>query len=193
MAQAREVLRFYRDFARGCPDEMLAAAALMTSHEGAPVAVIIASYIGAIETGEALMAPLRSFGSPLVDTIAPTSYVELNSLFDAAVPYGNVQRYWKSSFLKEIPDDLIEIFVERSAKFLSPMSMVLFFHMHGAVTRIDRDFDGIRIARRPMGLRCDLAMDRSGGGGRPHKMDPRVLDGSRAFRHRRSVCQSSRR
>ena len=139
MAQAREVLRFYRDFARGCPDEMLAAAALMTSHEGAPVAVIIVSYIGAIETGEALMAPLRSFGSPLVDTIAPTSYVELNSLFDAAVPYGNVQRYWKSSFLKEIPDDLIEIFVERSAKFLSPMSMVLFFHMHGAVTRIDRN------------------------------------------------------
>jgi FAD/FMN-containing dehydrogenase len=51
MAQAREVLRFYRDFARGCPDEMLAAAALMTSHEGAPVAVIIASYTGAIETG----------------------------------------------------------------------------------------------------------------------------------------------
>ena len=34
---------------------------------------------------------------------------------------------------------MIEIFVERSAKFLSPMSMVLFFHLHGAVTRIDRD------------------------------------------------------
>src|ERR1043166_7125544 len=87
MEKAGEMLRFYRDFCRSCPDEMLAAAALMTSHEGTPVAVIIASYIGDIETGEALMAPLRSFGSPLADTIAPTSYVELNSLFDAAVPY----------------------------------------------------------------------------------------------------------
>ena len=29
----------------------------------------------------------------------------LNSLFDAAVPYGAVQRYWKSSFLKELGDD----------------------------------------------------------------------------------------
>jgi len=135
--QAREVLRFYRDFARGCPDEMLAAASLMTSPEGAPVAVIIVSYIGDIAKGEALVAPLRQFGSPLADTIAPTSYAQLNTLFDAAVPYGGVQRYWKSSFLKELGDDLIEVFIERSAKFLSPMSMVLFFHMHGAATRAD--------------------------------------------------------
>jgi hypothetical protein len=131
------VLRFYRDFCRGCPDEMLAAASLMTSHEGTPVAVIIASYIGDIAKGEAAMAPLRQFGSPLADTIAPTSYAQLNTLFDTAVPYGNVHRYWKSSFLKELGDDLIEVFVERSAKFLSPMSMVLFFHMHGAAIRAD--------------------------------------------------------
>jgi hypothetical protein len=49
-----------------------------------------------------------------------------------AAPYGGVQRYWKSSFLKELGDDLIEILIERSAKMLSPMSMVLFFHLHGA-------------------------------------------------------------
>ncbi len=137
MDQAREVLRFYRDFARGCPDEMLAAAALMTSPEGAPVVVIIVSYIGDIAKGEALVAPLRNFGSPLADTIAPTTYVQLNTLFDAAVPYGGVQRYWKSSFLKELGNDVIEILIERSAKMLSPMSMVLFFHMHGAATRAD--------------------------------------------------------
>jgi FAD/FMN-containing dehydrogenase len=135
--KARDVLRFYRDFCRSCPDEMLAAASLMTSPEGAPVAVIIVSYIGDIAKGEALVAPLRKFGSPLADTIAPTSYTELNTLFDAAVPYGGVQRYWKSSFLKDLGDDLIEVFIERSAKFLSPMSMVLFFHMHGAATRAD--------------------------------------------------------
>src|SRR5437016_5505781 len=139
MDKAGEVLRFYRDFCRSCPDEMLAAAALMTSPEGMPIAVIVASYIGDIEEGEKLMAPLRKFGSPLADTIAPTSYVALNSLFDAAVPYGGVQRYWKSSFLKELGDDLIEILVERSAKFLSPMSMVMFFHLHGAAVRVDRD------------------------------------------------------
>jgi len=60
---------------------------------------------------EEALAPVRRFGTPLADTIAPTSYVELNGLLDAAVPYGGVQRYWKSSFLKELGDDLLDIFV----------------------------------------------------------------------------------
>ena len=137
MAKAKEVLRFYREFARNCPDEALAAAALMTSPEGEPVVAIIVSYIGDPRTGEAVLAPLRKFGSPLLDTIAPTSYVQLNTLFDAAVPYGGVQRYWKSSFLSELGDELLDIMIARSAKMLSPMSMVLFFHMHGAATRVD--------------------------------------------------------
>jgi FAD/FMN-containing dehydrogenase len=139
ISEAKVVLRFYRDFCRSCPDEMLAAAALMTSQDGTPVAVIIAAHIGDLSAGERLMAPLRQFGTPLADTIAPTSYVELNTLFDAAVPYGGVQRYWKSSFLKELGDDVLDIMIARSAKMLSPMSMVLFFHMHGAATRADRD------------------------------------------------------
>ena len=147
MARAKEMLRFYRDFCRGCPDEMLAAAALMTSHEGEPVAVIIASYIGDLAEGERAMAPLRKFGTPLADTIAPTSYVQLNTLFDAAVPYGGVQRYWKSSFLDELGDQLLDIMVARAAKMLSPMSMVLFFHMHGAAARVDRDATAFGLRR----------------------------------------------
>ena len=147
MARAKEMLRFYRDFCRGCPDEMLAAAALMTSHEGEPVAVIIASYIGDLAEGERAMAPLRKFGTPLADTIAPTSYVQLNTLFDAAVPYGGVQRYWKSSFLDELGDQLLDIMVARAATMLSPMSMVLFFHMHGAAARVDRDATAFGLRR----------------------------------------------
>ena len=139
IAQAGELLRFYRDFARSCPDEMMAAAALMTSAEGMPIAAIAVSYIGDIEKGEELVKPVRQFGSPLADTIASTSYVALNSLIDATVPYGAVQRYWKSSFLKQISDEVIDIAVARTAKFLSPMSMVLFFHLHGAAARVDRD------------------------------------------------------
>jgi FAD/FMN-containing dehydrogenase len=139
MTEAKKVLQFYRDFAAGCPDEMLAAAALMTAQDGAPVAVIIAAHIGDLATGERLMAPLRKFGSPLADTIAPTSYVQLNTLFDAAVPYGGVHRYWKSSFLNKLGDELLDIMTGRAERMLSPMSMVLFFHMHGAAARADKN------------------------------------------------------
>ena len=137
MAKAREVLRFYRNYARTCPDALTAFAALMTSHEGDPVVAIVVGYIGDLADGEALVAPVRKFGSPLVDTIAPMSYVQLNQMFDAAFPYGRVQRYWKSSFLKQLGDDVLEILIDRAATMRSLMSMVGFFHVHGAATRVD--------------------------------------------------------
>jgi FAD/FMN-containing dehydrogenase len=137
MAKAREVLRFYRDYARTCPDALTAFAALMTSHEGDPVVAIVVGYIGDLAEGEALVTPVRKFGSPLVDTIAPMSYEQLNQMFDAAFPYGGVQRYWKSSFLKQLGDDVLEILIDRAATMRSPMSMVGFFHVHGAATRVD--------------------------------------------------------
>jgi FAD/FMN-containing dehydrogenase len=137
MAQAREVLRFYRDYARSCPDELTAFAGMLTSPDGEPVVAIIVGYIGEHAAGEKLVAPVRKFGTPLVDTIAPTSYVELNKLFDATFPYGGVQRYWKSSFLKDLGDDVLEILIDRAGTMRSPLSLVGFFHVHGAATRVD--------------------------------------------------------
>jgi FAD/FMN-containing dehydrogenase len=139
LANAKDVLRFYREYARSTPDELTAFAALMTSSEGAPVVAIIVGYIGPMAEGERLVAPVRKFGSPIADTIGPMSYVQLNTMFDAAFPYGGVQRYWKSSFLKHLGDDVLEILVDRAATMPSPMSMVGFFHVHGAASRVHPD------------------------------------------------------
>jgi FAD/FMN-containing dehydrogenase len=139
MTKAKEVLRFYREYARTCPDELTAFAALMTSPEGTPVVAIVVGYIGPIAEGERLVAPVRKFGSPVADTIGPMSYVQLNTMLDAAFPYGGVQRYWKSSFLSQLGDDVLDILVDRAATMPSPMSMVGFFHVHGAATRVDQN------------------------------------------------------
>jgi FAD/FMN-containing dehydrogenase len=137
LAKAPEVMRFYREFARDCPDELTAFAAMMTSPEGDPVVAIVVGHIGDLAAGEKLVMPVRKFGTPLADTIAPTSYVALNTMFDGAFPYGGVQRYWKSSFLRELGDEALDILVDRARTMRSPMSMVGFFHVHGAATRVD--------------------------------------------------------
>lgn len=49
---------------------------------------ISARFAGPVERGEELLRPLREFGRPLVDAIAPRPYVELQGLFDPAVPHG---------------------------------------------------------------------------------------------------------
>ena len=111
----------------------------MTTPDGVPVVAIVVGYIALFAAGEQLVAPVRKFGAPLVDTIGPMSYVQLNTMFDAAFPYGGVQRYWKSSFLKRLGDDVLEILVARAAAIPFSMSMVGFFHVHGAASRVHPD------------------------------------------------------
>ncbi|MFQ6028885.1 MAG: FAD-binding oxidoreductase [Dehalococcoidia bacterium] len=139
MSKAKEVLRFYRDFASQCSDELTAFAAMMISPEGDPVVAIVVGYIGPIEDGEREVEAVRQFGPPLADTIGPMTYSQINSMLDDAFPYGEVHRYWKSSFIKDLGDEVIDLLVDRTASITSPMSMVGFFHVHGAATRVGPD------------------------------------------------------
>lgn len=60
----------------------------------------------------------------------------MQSLLDAAAPKG-LRRYWKSGYFTELNDDLIEIYIRNIASRTSSMSAVLFFHIRGAITRMD--------------------------------------------------------
>jgi FAD/FMN-containing dehydrogenase len=133
--QAREVLRFYRDFSSHSPDELTSAAALATSPEGQPITLIALCYSGPIEEGERVLEPLRQFGPPAADLIGPKTYLEIQSMLDpAAFPHG-IERYWKSGFLKQVDDQLIDLVVDRSTA-LNPLSFILFFHFRGAAGRV---------------------------------------------------------
>jgi len=132
--QAREVLRFYRTFSAAAPDDLTAFAMMMTLPDGPQTFGVAVAWVGGMQEGEAVLAPLRSFGSPLADMIGPIPYVQMQQLFDAAVPHG-IARYWKSGYFLTLSDELIEILVTRGAE-LSPMSALLLFHMHGALGRV---------------------------------------------------------
>ena len=70
-ARAREVLRFYRDFYGAAPDEVSADAVFLTTPEGQRLLAISACYVGSVEVGERALRPLRAFGRPVQDLIAP--------------------------------------------------------------------------------------------------------------------------
>jgi FAD/FMN-containing dehydrogenase len=59
----------------------------------------------------------------------------MNTLLDGAYPRGALY-YWKSNFLSELDDDLIDTAVEQFASTPSPMNGILFEHFHGAVSRV---------------------------------------------------------
>ena len=106
LAHAREVLRFYREFAATQPDELTTYAALLTPPEGTPVVALVCCYAGRLEDGERAVTPLRRFGAPVADTIGPLPYLAVQGTIGAGFPAGR-RNYWKSSLLREIGDEII--------------------------------------------------------------------------------------
>jgi hypothetical protein len=135
-AKARDVLRFYHEFASGCPDELSTSALLGRAPDGSLVAGITVCYCGAIEEGERVLRPLRAFGSPLEDGIRPMAYTALQSAPDEGFPPGQ-QHYWKSSNLEHLSDEAIEVMVRLVKEMPSPSSGVGLQQMHGAASRVD--------------------------------------------------------
>jgi FAD/FMN-containing dehydrogenase len=135
-AAARDVLRFYRDFCRSLPDEAEAYAALLTSPDGDPLTALLLGYNGPLDEGERVLAPARQFGSPIADLVSPMPYVQRQTLIDDLGVHG-IHRYWKSGFMPELSDDMIDLTVERAETMTSPMSLVGLFYVHGAAARVD--------------------------------------------------------
>jgi hypothetical protein len=134
--QARDVLRFYRDFSASLPDEAEAYAALLTAPEGMPVAALLLGYNGPIAEGEKVLAPARRFGKPVADVVGPMPYAARQRMLDEPNAVHGLQRYWRSAFTEQISDGLIDVMVDGASKFSSPLSALLFFQMHGAATRV---------------------------------------------------------
>lgn len=135
---AKEVLRFYRDFTANAPDEVSCYCGLLTGPDGNLAAGLLAAYIGPIDQGESVLRPARDFGSPVLDAVGPMSYSDLNMMLDAANQPG-FHNYWKSDFLRELNDEAIETLVDYTARVPSPMSQVVLEHVHGAVQRVNAD------------------------------------------------------
>jgi len=135
LVQAREVLRFYREYTSSAPDELTVYASLLTTPGGLPAIAISLCYCGPLVEGERAVAPLRQFGTPLVDQIRPRSYLGMITQADAGAPAGR-NYYEKASTLSELNDEAIEALVEYGAACTSPWSQILIQHVHGKASRV---------------------------------------------------------
>jgi FAD/FMN-containing dehydrogenase len=136
--RAGEVLRFFREVTASVPDELTLNAGLLHAPDGSgvPLAAIVACHCGSLAEGEAGTRQIKRFGSPIVDTIGPASYVDTNTtIFDPGFPRG-ARNYWKSSFLAQLGDAAIDALIAQFAVCPSPMSVLVLEHFHGAAARV---------------------------------------------------------
>jgi FAD/FMN-containing dehydrogenase len=133
--KARQVLEFYRAFNATAPDELTTFAGLMVSPEGAPIVALIVCYAGDPERGAEVLRPLREFGPPLADTIAPVPYTQHQQMLDEGFPAG-LQVYWRSHFLKTLDDAALDTILQHFAGLTSPLSAIVLEQFGGAVGRV---------------------------------------------------------
>jgi len=137
-SQARAAMKFYGEFMRTAPDELVAAAVLMTAPDGQKACGIAMACVGDPARAERTVAPLKAFGAPVLDAVGPIPYVGQQLLLEAAMP-PNVLNYWKAEFVRDISDDLIDGAIDAFARVASPMSSLLLFPIHGAARRVAQD------------------------------------------------------
>jgi FAD/FMN-containing dehydrogenase len=142
-----DVLRFYRELVTDAPDELGTVLRLGTipplpvvdeDLHFRPAIAVASCYAGPVEDGERAVRALRQFGTPLVDLVGPTRYVDHQSSLDDTVPHG-WHYYWKATNLTHLSDEVIDIIAAHAYGATSPRSYAAMFHMGGAVARAPRD------------------------------------------------------
>ena len=134
---APDLLRFYRSAVADASDDLTVFAGLVHAPDGsgAKLAALIAFHTGDAGEAERDLAPFKTWGSPLMVDVGPMPYPVMNTLLDAGFPAGSLN-YWLSSFTRGLPDELIDVAIERFATVPSAMTGILLEHFHGAVTRV---------------------------------------------------------
>jgi FAD/FMN-containing dehydrogenase len=145
MDQAEKVVSVYREFTAAAPDELTCvlmlrlappAPFLPTEIHGKPIAGIVACHAGPLEEAEKALRPLKEFGSPVADTIAPIPFAVHQSALDGSAPSGRYY-YWKSDYLPGVTDASQEVILERTREFPSPESALVVFQLGGAAARME--------------------------------------------------------
>ncbi|MGH8197991.1 MAG: FAD-binding oxidoreductase [Steroidobacteraceae bacterium] len=136
IAQARDVLRYYRDISPTLPEELYIECALLSNKEGPYVAMEVC-WSGDHSEGEAQLKPIRAFGKPVFDDIARIRYVDMQTYSDESLAVGKYY-YAKNGFLQRLADDGIDLVLDvyqRDSKLF-----VLFFDpCDGAYRRVAPD------------------------------------------------------
>jgi len=144
MADAPQVLRFYRDWVADCPDELMTivtqrrAPALPTTPAdlvGKPVIAVVACYAGPVEEGRRVLQGLKRFGSPVLDQCEPTTFLAHQQLLDPSFRHG-WWYYVRSCDVAELTDDVIDLVSDYGSRITSPVSSLALWQLGGAVGRV---------------------------------------------------------
>jgi hypothetical protein len=129
-----EALRRFREVVAGAPRDLSCGALLPLDESLEPTLTIAPCYTGSDTDAEELRV-LRSAPGLVSDCVGRLAFLGQQHLFNP--PYGEDRNYWKSQFVSELPDELIDELLRRMTALARPPGQVLFESLHGAPKEAD--------------------------------------------------------
>jgi len=126
-------LRAYRALVAAAPRDMSCQAFVALTESLEPYLVVVPCYTG--NGDHAGLHPLRAAPGLVTDGVREHSFVGQQHLFNPA--YGADRNYWKSSFVRDLPDELIDDLIGRMQALGRPPGQLLIESLHGAPKDVD--------------------------------------------------------
>ena len=128
-AGVADALRRYRDLAARAPRDLSCETVLAVDETVEPILVVAPCYTGS-DGNPSDVSELRSLPGVVDDGVRPRSFVSQQHLFNP--PYGEDRNYWKSHFVRELPDELIDGLLGRMVALGRSPGQILIESLHGA-------------------------------------------------------------
>ena len=141
---AHDLLRTFREWAPGAPDDVTALVNLTTAPplpvipeewHGKKVAALIAASAGPVDAGDGLLGGFRGVAEPIADLLGPMPYQVIQTLIDPLWPKG-IHAYFKATNLARLDDDLIDRLCQFHLAAPGPQCEIHLHQMGGAVGRV---------------------------------------------------------
>ena len=157
LEQGPEVLRLARElFADMSTDSNIIFGALNAppapfvpeQHQLVPgYGMLVVGFDGTSEHAR-LVARIREELPPLVEMVTPMPYVALQTMLDEGNDWGNYC-YTKPAYVEELSDGVIEVLAEHVPRKISPGSLLLFYRLDEAFSRVGEDDTAFGGGRSP--------------------------------------------
>ena len=143
-AQAREVVRAWRDFTLTAPEELAVWTVMRKAPplpflppvaHGTDAVVFALVYNGPIEGGERAASPVLAFGTPIAAHLGPTPYAGFQTAFDPLLGAG-ARNYWKSNNFSALSDAAIDVLISSAAALPGPECEIFVAQLGGAMARV---------------------------------------------------------
>lgn len=142
--QASELLGKYLDYVADLPDEMTCWVVLRKAPplpflpeqwHGKEVMIFAVCYVGDLQEGERVMAPMRAWGDPIADVISPHQFLDWQTAFDPLLTEG-ARNYWKSHDFNELSTAALGTVIDYAGRLPTPECEIFIAHMGGATNRV---------------------------------------------------------